>query len=100
MCWPTDSSRYIKEHMINDRPESDYMAVAPTNIRIYCFLVDLPVGHFNYTIPRSMTHGNYIEDVLPPSRDNLCLFRCIVKQFRPEESLADHEKREIDVVNL
>ena len=83
----------IEEHMINDRPESDYMVVAPTNIRIYCFLVDLPVGHFNYTLPRSITCRNYIEDVLPPSRDNLCLFRCIVKQFRPEESLADREKR-------
>ena len=84
----------IEEHMINDRPESDYMVVAPTNIRIYCFLVDLPVGHFNFEdIPRSITRRNYIEDVLPPSRDNLCLFRCIVKQFRPEESLADREKR-------
>ena len=38
----------IEEHMLNDRPYPDYMVVAATNNRVYCFLVNLPVGH---TIP-------------------------------------------------
>ena len=57
----------IEEYMMNDRPDSDYMVVAATNIRIYCFLVDMPVEHFNLEdIPRSVTRRHYIEDVMPP----------------------------------
>ena len=70
--------------MINDRPDSEYMVVAPTNIRIYCFLVDLPVG---------INKRPYIEDVfLQNGKDNLCLFRCIVKQLKPVESQEDRER--------
>ena len=36
---------YIEEHMLNDRPDSGHMVVAAINLRIYSFLVDLPVGH-------------------------------------------------------
>ena len=81
--------------MLDDRPDSQYMVVTATNIRIYCFLVDLPVGHFNHNLPRPVVHRKYIEDVYPPSQDNLCLLRCIVKamMMRPEECLADREKR-------
>ena len=78
----------IEEHMINDRPESDYMMVAPTNIRIYCFLVDLPVGKRQYI----QANRPYIQDV-NPHNDNLCLFRCIVKKHRPLENEEDRELR-------
>ena len=30
----------IENSMLDDRPDSQYMVVAATNIRIYCFLVD------------------------------------------------------------
>ena len=74
--------------MINDRPESDYMTVAPTNIRIYCFLVDLPVGKRQYI----QANRPYIQNV-NPHNDNLCLFRCIVKKHRPLENEEDRELR-------
>ena len=83
----------IDNNMMDDRPESQFMVVAATNIRFYCFLVDLPVGHFNYHIPKNVVHRKYIEDIYPPSQDNLCLFRCLVKGMRPQECLADREKR-------
>ena len=35
----------------------------------------------------------YIEDVTPYNDDNLCLLMCVVKHFKPEESVADREKR-------
>ena len=38
-----------EENMIDDRPDSDYRCVAPTNLKIYCFLVNIPVGH-NYMV--------------------------------------------------
>ena len=78
----------IEEHMINDRPESDYMVVAATNIRIYCFLVDLPMGKRQYI----QANRPYIQDV-NPHNDNLCLFRCIVKKHRPLENEEDRELR-------
>ena len=34
----------IDNSMLDDGPDSQYMVVTATNIRIYCFLVDLPVG--------------------------------------------------------
>ena len=81
----------IGDHMVNDRPDSDYMVVAPTNIRIYCFLVDLPVGH---RASPGINKRPYIEDVFPlDGKDNLCLFRCIVKQLKPFESQEDRERR-------
>ena len=83
----------IENNMMDDRPDSQFMVVAATNIRFYCFLVDLPVGHFNYHITKYVVHRKYIEDIYPPSQDNLCLFRCIVKGMRPQECLADREKR-------
>ena len=83
----------IDNNMMDDRPDSQFMVVAATNIRFYCFLVDLPVGHFNYHIPQNVLKRTYIEDVYPPSQENLCLFRCIVKGMRPQECLADREKR-------
>ena len=83
----------IDNNMMDDRPDSQFMVVAATNIRFYCFLVDLPVGHFNYRVPQNILKRTYIEDVYPPKQDNLCLFRCIVKGMRPLESLADREKR-------
>ena len=51
------------------------------------------MGHYCYKLPQSIAQRQYLEDVYPPSRDNLCLFRCIVKQFRPQENLQDREKR-------
>ena len=83
----------IDNSMLDDRPDSQYMVVTATNIRMYCYLVDLPVGHFNYNLPREILLNQNLEDVMPPSRDNLCLFRCIVKKCRPEESQADRERR-------
>ena len=83
----------IDNNMMDDRPDSQFMVVAATNIRFYCFLVDLPVGHYNYHLPKNVVHRKYIEDIYPPSQDNLCLFRCIVKGMRPQECLADREKR-------
>ena len=83
----------IDTNMMDDRPDSQFMVVAATNIRFYCFLVDLPVGHFNYHVPQNVVKRKYIEDVYPPNQDNLCLFRCIVKGMRPQEGLADREKR-------
>ena len=81
----------IEDHMINDRPDSDYMVVAPTNIRIYCFLVDLPVGR--RTSP-GINKRPYIQDAFPEDgEDNLCLFRCIVQQLKPFESQEDRERR-------
>ena len=82
----------IDNSMLDDRPDSQYMVVTATNIRMYCFLVDLPVGHkitsVVYKIP-------YILDVTPQADDNLCLFRCIVRSFRPEDSENDREIRVI-----
>ena len=82
----------LTNSMLDDRPDSQYMVVTATNIRMYCFLVDLPVGHkitsVVYKIP-------YILDVTPYSDDNLCLFRCIVRNFRPEDSENDREIRVI-----
>ena len=69
------------------------MVVAATNIRIYRFLVDLPVGHYQMTLPPGVTNRPYLEDVYPHKQDNLCLFRCIVKQLKPQECQVDHEKR-------
>ena len=83
----------IDNNMMDDRPDSQFMVVAATNIRFYCFLVDLPVGHFNYSVPQNVVQRKYIEDVYPPSQDNLCLFRCIMKGMRPQECLADRKKR-------
>ena len=72
----------IEEHMLNDRPDSDYMVVAATNIRIYCFLVDLPIGR-RYSVNCKRP---YIEDVSPNSDDNMCLFCCVLKKLRPYEN--------------
>ena len=80
----------IEEHMLNDRPDSEYMVVAATNIRVYCFLVDLPVGR---TPCASIYKRPYIEDVGPEADDNLCLFRCIIKKHRPHENEEDRELR-------
>ena len=78
----------IEEQIINDRPESDYKVVAATNIRIYCFLVDLPVGKKQYI----QANRPYIQEV-NPHNDNLCLFRCIVKKHKPLENEEDRELR-------
>ena len=83
----------IDNGMLDDRPDSLYMVVTTTNIRIYCFLVDLPVG--NTPCAAIYKRQTYIEDVEPTNvNDNLCLFRCLVKKFRP---LENQEEREIRV---
>ena len=84
----------IENSILDDRPDSDYMLVAATNIRIYCFLVDLPVGHTQrWGTPRTITSRPYVEDVYPHTDDNLCLFRCIIKHFNPFESQENRERR-------
>ena len=77
----------IENSMLHYRPDSDYMLVA---IRIYCFLVDLPVGKSEYI---QINRRPYIEDVDQHADDNLCLFRCIVKKHRPLENEEDRELR-------
>ena len=79
-----------EKSMLDDRPDSDYMLVAATNISIYCFLVDLPVGH---KLDKSISMRPYIEDVYPPSKENLCLFNCILKKLRPDDSQKDRSTR-------
>ena len=84
----------IENSILDDRPDSDYMLVAATNIRIYCFLVDLPVGHTQrWGTPRTITSRPYVEDVYLHTDDNLCLFRCIIKHFNPFESQENRERR-------
>ena len=83
----------IDNSMLDDRPDSQYMVVTATNIRMYCYLVDLPVGHFNYNLPGEIAWRTYVEDVMPPSRVKLCLFCCIVKKCRPQEDQADRKHR-------
>ena len=84
----------IEDHMLNDGPDSEYMVVAATNIRIYCFLVDMPVGHTQgWGTPRNITSRPYVEDVHPHLDDNLCLFRCILKKLRPLENEENRELR-------
>ena len=71
------------------------MVVAATNICIYCFLVDLPVGHTYRNGPSKQMLMNrpYIEDAIPYNEDNLCLFKCVVKRLRPNENQEIREKR-------
>ena len=79
----------IDNSMLDDRPDSQYMVVAATNIRIYCFFIDIPIGRrysVNYKRP-------YIEDVSPNSDDNMCLFHCILKKLRPMDNEEDMELR-------
>ena len=76
--------------MLDDGPDSDYMLVAVTNIRIYCFLVDLSVGKSEYI---QINRRPYIEDVDEHADDNLCLFKCIVKKHRNLENEEDRELR-------
>ena len=83
----------IDNNMMDDRPDSQFMVVAATNIRFYCFLVDLPVGDRRYSVTYKRP---YIEDVGPmkhQANDNLCLFRCILKKLRPLENEEDRKLR-------
>ena len=75
----------IMTEMLNDRPNSEWQLVCPTNIRIYCYLVDFAGGFHirGASLPHHIRLKRAIVDAVPPGESgrNACALYAIARHF-------------------